>query len=252
MTSSAGEGVDAEGTSAAGRASAVSRGARPTSSATQGQPQTSTSAAGHTPIAHRAHIVNREALNEEASAGPGSLDPRTLQEPRAPEVRRWLARRGIELEIPAGWKFLGIGNEGQSVTFVSDTDPTIVGGGHAIELHEWPLPEKIDRERLLLAQEEQLQEAVELKRVLSWRRHTLGQVPGLLVTGWGPDAGEATDEDLYLATDGTGRRALSWRGVIERDGEHALLILALSSPIETFADARPCFDALLERAGVLA
>jgi hypothetical protein len=209
-----------------------------------------TTAATHTPLAGRAHIVNRDALQDEAAAGPGSLDPRTLQPPRIPEVRRWLARRGIELELPAGWKFLGIGNEGRSVTFVSDTDPDVVGGGHAIELFQWPMPDDLGSDALIASQEEQLQEAVELKRVQSWKRHTLGQVPGLLVTGWGPDAGEATDEDVYLATDGTGRRALSWRGVVERDGERFLLILALSSPMETFGDARPCYDALLDRAGL--
>jgi hypothetical protein len=206
----------------------------------------------HTPLAGRAHIVNRDALQDEAAAGPGSLDPRTLQPPKIPEVRRWLAKRGIELEIPAGWKFLGIGNEGRTVTFVSDTDPTVDGGGHAIELHQWPMPADIPGEQLLGAQEEQLEEAVALKRVQGWKRHTLGQVHGLLVTGWGPDAGEASDEDVYLATDGTGRRAISWRGVVERDGERSLFILALSSPIETFAAARACYDALLERAGIWA
>ena len=185
-------------------------------------------------------------------AGPGSLDPGSLQEPRLPEVRRWLAKRGIELEIPAGWKFLGIGNDGRTVTFVSDTDASVPGGGHAIELHQWPMPEDLRGEQLIASQEEQLQEAVALKRVQSWKRHTLGQVHGLLVTGWGPDAGDASDEDVYLATDGTGRRALSWRGVVEREGERFLLIVALSSPMETFGDARACYEALLDRAGVWA
>jgi hypothetical protein len=62
------------------------------------------------------------------------------------------------------------------------------------------------------------------------------------------------DENMIfgLATDGTGRRALSWRGVVDRDGDRSLLILALSSPIETFGDARPCYDALLDRAGIWA
>lgn len=216
-------------------------------------PTSSGASHGHTPLAGRAHIVNRDALQGEAAAGPGSLDPRSLQAPKVPEVRRWLAKRGIELEVPAGWKFLGIGNDGRSVTFVSDTDASIPGGGHAIEVHQWPLPDDIDAEQLLASQEEQLQEAVLLKRVQNWKRHTLGQVVGLLVTGWGPDAdAAASDEDLYLATDGTGRRALSWRGVVDRDGERSLLILALSSPIETFGDARPCYDALLDRAGIWA
>jgi hypothetical protein len=226
---------------------------RKTDTQTGSTPSLSTSSPGHTPLAGRAHIVNRDALQDEAAAGPGSLDPRSLQQSKVPEVRRWLAKRGIELEIPAGWKYLGIGNDGRSLTFVSDTDPSVPGGGHAIELHQWPLPEDVDADKLLASQEEQLEEAVQLKRVQSWKRQTLGQVPGILVTGWGPDAGTvASDEDLYLATDGTGRRALSWRGVVDRDGERSLLILALSSPIETFPDARPCYDALIDRVGVWA
>ncbi|MBM4282979.1 MAG: hypothetical protein FJ137_20235 [Deltaproteobacteria bacterium] len=220
---------------------------------TQTGPTAATSSA-HTPLAGRAHIVNRDALQDEAAAGPGSLDPRSLQQSKITEVRRWLTRRGIELEVPAGWKFLGIGPDGRSMTFVSDTDPSVPGGGHAIELHQWPMPEDLRSEQLIAAQEELLEEAVALKRVQSWKRHVLGQVPGLLVTGWGPDtgdvSGDVSDEDAYLATDGTGRRALSWRGVVEREGERFLLILALSSPLETFDEARPCYDALLDRAGV--
>jgi hypothetical protein len=223
-------------------------------SSTSSTSSTNSTAAGqgHTPLAGRAHIVNRDALQDEASAGPGSLDPKTLQPPKVPEARRWLAKRGIELEVPAGWKFLGVGNEGRSVCFVSDTDATAPGGGHAIELYQWPLPDDVVAESLLQSQEEQLEDAVALKRVQGWRRHVLGQVSGLLVTGWGPDTRDApaSEEDLFLATDGTGRRALSWRGVVERGDERFLLILALSSPIESFPDARPCYDALLDRAGV--
>jgi hypothetical protein len=207
---------------------------------------------GHNPLQGRAHIVNRGELQDEASAGPGSLDPKTLAQSKVPEARRWLAKRGVELEVPAGWKYLGIGNDGRTLTFVSDTE----SDSHAIELHIWSMPDDLTPAQFLATQEEQLQDATELKRVLSWTRHTLGQVKGLLVVGWGPETGDAvSDEDLYLATDGTGRRALSWRGVVERTAaegktERAMVILALSSPIERFPEAKPVYDAMIERAGV--
>jgi hypothetical protein len=205
---------------------------------------------GHTPLAGRAHIVNRGSLQDEASAGPGSLDPKTLAPPKIPEARRWLAKRGVELSVPANWKYLGVGNDGRSMTFVSDTD----AAAHGIEIYVSPIPDDVSGEVLLASQEEQLQEAVELKRVTSFSRKTLGQVPGLLVVGWGPESRDAlatvSDEDLYLGTDGTGRRAVSWRGIVTRDGERALLMVALSSPIESFPDARPCYDAILDHLGV--
>ncbi|MDP2341612.1 MAG: hypothetical protein Q8O67_11695 [Deltaproteobacteria bacterium] len=207
---------------------------------------------GHNPLQGRAHIVNRGDLQDEASAGPGSLDPKTLAQSKVPEARRWLAKRGVELEVPGGWKYLGIGNDGRTLTFVSDTE----SAAHAIELHIWSMPDDLTPAQFLATQEEQLQEATELRRVLSWTRHTLGQVKGLLVVGWGPETGDpVSDEDLYLATDGTGRRALSWRGVVERtlgEGktERAMVILALSSPIERFPEAKPVYDAMIERAGV--
>ena len=212
---------------------------------------------GHNPIQGRAHLVNRGDLEDEAGAGPGSLDPKTLAQSKVPEARRWLAKKGIELEVPAGWKYLGLGNEGRTLTFVSDTDAS----AHAVELHVWSLPDDASVSadwpaHFLAGQSEQLQEATELKRVLSWTPHTLGQVKGLLVIGWGPATGDAvSDEDLYLATDGTGRRAISWRGVVERplaEGkvERVMVILALSSPLLSFAAAQPLYDAMIERAGV--
>jgi len=207
---------------------------------------------GHTPLSGRAHIVNRDSLQDEASAGPGSLDPKTLAQPKVPEARRWLAKRGIELSVPANWKYLGIGNEGRSLTFVSDTD----AAAHGIELHVTPMPDDLSAEAMLKAQEEQLDEAVALKRVLSFERRSLGQVAGLVVVGWGPESKDAlartSDEDLYLGTDGTGRRAVSWRGVVARENERFLVIIAMSSPIESFPDARPCYDAILDHAGVWA
>ena len=217
-----------------------------------GETQTGPTPFGHNPLSGRAHIVNRDALQDEASAGPGSLDPKTLAPPKVNEARRWLAKRGIELNVPANWKYLGIGADGRSMTFVSDTD----AAAHAIELHLSPMPDDLTAEALLVSQEEQVAEAVELKRVLSFSRRTLGQVAGLLVVGWGPETRDAvegaSDEDLYLATDGTGRRALSWRGVVEREGERTLLMVALSSPIEQFPEARACHDAIVDHLGVWA
>jgi hypothetical protein len=207
---------------------------------------------GHTPLSGRAHIVNRGSLQDEAGAGPGSLDPRTLAPPKVPEAKRWLAKRGLDLLVPANWKYLGIGNEGRSLTFVSDTD----AAAHGIEVYTSSLPDDVDAGRLLAAQEEVLAEAVELRRVTSFSRRTLGQIEGLVVVGWGPESRDAlagtSDEDLYLGTDGTGRRALSWRGVVVRDGQPTLLLVALSSPVESFPDARPCFESMLDQLDVWA
>ena len=120
------------------------------------------------------------------------------------------------------------------------------------------LRDELTPQQFMTAQEEQLQEATELKRVVSWSKRKLGQVDGLVVVGWGPDSRDAlsqrSDEDLFLATDGTGRRALSWRGVVERQlestKERMLVILALSSPIESFPEAKAVYEAMLDHCGV--
>jgi hypothetical protein len=209
-------------------------------------------ASTHNPLAGRAHIVNRDDLQDEAMAAPGSLDPKTLGPPKAVEARRWLAKRGIELEMPSGWRYLGVGNDGRSLTFSSDG----TAEGHVIEMHLWPMPEDAHEESFVASQLEQLDEAIALKRVHSHRRHRFGQIAGIVVVGWGPETREllssASAEDLFLATDGTGRRSLSFRGIVERDGHKQLLIIAMSSPIEVFLDARLAYDAVLERSGALA
>ena len=43
---------------------------------------------GHNPLQGRAHIINRGELQDEAGAGPGSLDPKSLAPPKVPEARR--------------------------------------------------------------------------------------------------------------------------------------------------------------------
>jgi hypothetical protein len=221
-----------------------------------GETQTGSTPFGHTPLQGRAHLVNRAELHDEAGQGPGSLDPKTLAAPKAKEARRWLAKTGMELEVPANWKFLGTSKDGRNLAFLSDT----TGDVHAIELFVCPMPEDLDADAWRKAQLEQLDEAKELKRVNHFEERTLGQVKGLLVVGWGPESRDAlqatSDEDLYLATDGTGRRALSWRGVVDRElekgKERQLVIVALSSPIESFPDARPVYDAMLDRLGIWA
>jgi hypothetical protein len=207
---------------------------------------TGPSTPGFRPLAGRAHIVNRGDLQDEAMQGPGSLDPKTLAPPKQPEARRWLAKRGIELEVPAGWRLLS--HDARTLTFASAHDVD----AHMIELSLWKLPDDIDDEKHAAAQEDQLQEAVSLRRVLEFRKHLFGQVTGHLVVGWGPDGNNTvSDEDLYLATDGTGRHAMSCRGVVARDDERQLLFVAMSSPLDQFSEARPVFDALLDKSGAL-
>jgi hypothetical protein len=205
----------------------------------------------HTPLSGRAHIVNRDHLHDEAMAGPGSLDPTTLGPPKAAEAKRWLAKRGLELEVPAGWRYLGVGNEGKSLTFSSDG----TAQSHVIELHLWSMPADLDAAAFLRDQEEQVEEGVHMKRVHSHQRVQFGQAEGVVVLGWGPETRDmlqaTSNEEIYLATDGTGRRSLSLRALIVRDDKPHLLIVAMSSPIESFMDARSAYDAVLARSGAL-
>src|SRR5581483_8149768 len=123
--------------------------------------------------------------------------------------------------------------------------------GHNIELAIWKLADDTPMEKFLAPYVEEADELVRLGRLSGHHKQKLGETEGVLFVGWGPDDKSALDaanpEDLFLATDGTGRRKISWRGALDKNGERQLFILSFSSPIETFMEARPIYDAVLER-----
>ncbi len=216
-----------------------------------------TAATASSPVGDRAHIINKAGLDDKALAGPGSLDPQKLAPPAVPDARRWLAKRGVELLVPEGWRFLGLQLDGRSLSFNHDG----TADGHSIDVSSWRLAEDTPLEKFLAPYLEEVEELVRLGRLQGHKRMKLGDADGILLDGWGPDskdalaALQATEkgaEELYLSTDGTGRRTLSWRGAVKRGDEALLMILSFSSPIETFMEARPVYEAMLARARVLA
>jgi frataxin-like iron-binding protein CyaY len=90
--------------------------------------------------------------------------------------------------------------------------------------------------------------------VAEWRVAKLGDVEGVLQITAGPDSAEALSradpEELWLATEGSGRRAATWRGAFVHNGQKRMAILSFSSPIETFPDARGLYDAMLAHVAV--
>lgn len=203
------------------------------------------------PASEKAHIVNKSAIDQKVLEGPGSLDPTTLTLPTNPDVRRWLAKRGFELFVPEGWRFMGLPFDGRGVSFNHSGN----ADGHAFELTTWRLADDTPLAGFLKPYLEEGEELVRLGRLASHSVVTLGDVEGVLFVGFGPDDDEALKsadaEKLYLATDGTNRRTLSWRGVVVRGGEAQLLIVSLSSPVESFFLARPVFDAMLGKLRVV-
>lgn len=209
------------------------------------------SAATANPLADRAHIINKDALDQKALAGPGSLDPSKLDAPTVADARRWLAKRGVELSVPEGWRFMGMHHDGRGISF----NHSGTAEGHGVELATWRLADDIPREKFLQPYLEEAEELARLGRLTSHERVTLGDVEGVLLVGWGPDSREALagadQEALFLATDGTGRRTMSWRGAVERNGENHLFILSFTSPVESFFEARAVYDAILKNARVV-
>jgi hypothetical protein len=208
------------------------------------QTSTGTSTPG---VENRAHILNKDAHNQQVLAGPGSLDPKDLEAPPV-DARRWLAKRGVEVKIPKGWRFMGQYHEGRSLSFnhSGTTD------GHAIDLSFWRLPSDVPVEKLLHAYlGEELEDLLRLGRVSSHDMKTISGIQGLLLVGGGPsssdDLASLDPEQLFVATDGTGRRIMSWRGAV---GDQ-LLIVSFSSPVETFFDAKPAYDAILSSMAIV-
>ncbi|MBI1946734.1 MAG: hypothetical protein HYS27_13635 [Deltaproteobacteria bacterium] len=214
-------------------------------------------AATHSSIEGKAHIINKGALEQQAMAGPGSLDPSTLGPPTAPDARRWLAKRGVELQLPEGWKYLGQQRDGRSVAFHSSG----TSDGHGVEVSFFSLRADVPLDKIAHSYTaEDLDELIGLGRLSSSSELKVGEVDGLLLVGYGPDSkdaldrlvvekgAEATNEALYLATDGTGLRSMSWRGAVKRGDENQLVIISFTSPVESFHEARAAYDAILAKA----
>lgn len=203
------------------------------------------------PIADRAHIINKDALDQKALSGPGSLDPGSLAQPTVADARRWLAKRGIELLVPEGWRFMGTLHEGRGIAF----NHSGTAEGHSVELATWRLADDTPLEKFTAPYLEEAEDLARLGRVASHEMRKLGDAEGVLLVGWGPDSRQALatvdPEALFLATDGTGRRTMSWRGAVERNGENQLYILSFTSPIESFHEARAVYDAILKNARVV-
>ena len=51
------------------------------------------------------------------------------------DVRRWLAKRGLELLLPDGWRFMGQHLDGSGISF----NHSGLGDGHAVEVATWRL-----------------------------------------------------------------------------------------------------------------
>lgn len=211
----------------------------------------------HSSIDGKAHILNKGALDKAAMAGPGSLDPGTLGPPTVPDARRWLAKRGVELQLPEGWKYLGQQRDGRSVAFHSSgtTD------GHGVEVSFFSLRADVPLDKVAHSYTaEDLEELMRLDRLSSSAPLKIGEVEGTLLVGYGPDSkdaldqllvdkgAEAANEALFLATDGTGLRSMSWRGAVKRGDENQLVIISFTSPVESFHEARAAYDAILAKA----
>ena len=215
---------------------------------------TGTSVTQSNPLGDRAHIMNKNALDERALAGPGSLDPQKLAPP-LPDARRWLAKRGVELQVPEGWRFLGIQLEGKSISF----NHSGAADGHTVEVSGWQLADDTPLEKFLVPYLDEVEDLVRLGRLAGHKRMQLGDADGVLLIGWGPDdkpsLASADPEEMFLATDGTGRRTMSWRGAVRRNSggteESQLLIVSFNSPIETFMEARAVYDAILASTRIL-
>lgn len=203
------------------------------------------------PVAEKAHIVNKGALDQKALEGPGSLDPAKLENPANPDVRRWLAKRGFELFVPEGWRFMGMPFDGRGLTFNHNGN----ADGHTVELTTWKLADDTPLTSFAKPYVEEGDELVRLGRLATHSTVRLGDVEGVLFVGWGPDdeatAKSADPEKVYLASDGTNRRTLSWRGAITRGGEPQLLIISMSSPMDTFFQARPVYEAMMAKLRIL-
>ncbi len=195
-------------------------------------------------VEQRAHVVNRGNIERRLDVqGPGSLDPSEVAPPASADEKRFFAKRGVQVCVPP-WMFLGLQHEGRSAAY--NHSGTI--DGHALEFSFWRMPADVTFDKLRAAYVgEEMDELVRLGRVAAHEIRSVGGVEGVLVVGAGPQSAEAfasaDPEELFLVTDGTGRRTVSWRGPVSDQ----LVIVSMTSPVETAFLAMPVFDAVLSR-----
>jgi hypothetical protein len=195
------------------------------------------------PLDTRAHAANRGNIEKKLEQGPGSINPADLAPPQSSDEKRFFAKRGLEVQLPP-WLFLGIQHEGRSIAY--NHSGTV--DGHQLELSFWRLPPDVPFTKILDAYlGEEMDDLIRLGRVARHEIVKVSGVDGLLLVGAGPMSAEQLasidPEELFVATDGTGRKTVSWRGPLKDQ----LLIVSMTSPIETGYEVMPLMEELLRR-----
>lgn len=205
------------------------------------KPSSETVSTSSQPLDTRGHALNRGNIEKKLENGPGSIDPKDLAPPQSGDERRFFAKKGLEVKVPP-WVFMGIQHEGRSIAY----NHTGTMDGHQLELSFWRLPADVPFEKILNAYlGEEMDDLIRLGRVARHEVTKVSGVDGLLLVGAGPvnpeQVASMDPEELFLATDGTGRRTVSWRGPLKDQ----LLIVSMTSPIESGYEVAPLFDAIL-------
>jgi hypothetical protein len=222
-----------------------------------------TSSNTQSPLSDRAHIMNRENIANKLLTS-GSLDPNDLVNvgKEHKDAARFLAKLGVEWEIGTNWKYMGQQRDGRSVAFHSNG----LSDGHGVEIGYYAIRDAdVPMDKLAHGlTPEDIEEQQRLERLAEHQEVKLGDVNGVLHVSWGPNSPEELDkllkekgkerldETLWLATDGTGLRSMSWRGAVKRHGDSQLLIISFTSPIDKFFEARPIYDEMIKRGKIVA
>jgi hypothetical protein len=178
------------------------------------------------------------------------VDPSTLGPPENSDARKWLEQNRVALIVPAGWKYMGIVEEGRRLSFNS----TGKKDGLDLDVHCWSIPDDVPVERLIEGHKDAAAFAMNLGLVTDWAITKQGEVDGVLQLTWGPETkeqlAETTDEQLYLATEGTGRRTLSWRGAQPWHDGNRLVIVKMSAEVADFPEQLGLFETMLKHVRV--
>ena len=210
-------------------------------------------------VQKRVQHLHRAALEELLGPSPprpkmlGTLppvDPSTLGPPANSDAKRWLDENRIAVIVPAGWKYMGIVESGRRLSFNS----TGAKDGADLDIHCWEIPEDVPVDRLIEGHKDAAASAMGLGLVTDWALTRQGDVDGVLQLTWGPDTPEelaaTTDEQLYLATEGSGRRTLSWRGAQHWRSGNRLVIVKMSAEVAVFPTQLSLFETMLKHTRV--